>query len=276
MFKFVVPIVAMLVANMPASIPDVLYDAKLSEAETVEEASCGSGVETVEETSCDSGVETVEEASCGSGVETAGEVSGSSGDNSVRIGQIYLPNGMLEKYAMQYWENSDMAGYIYLPNGIEYPVMFTPYNQNYYADHNFEKAESREGLPFLNRYSVFGERGISLMYGHHLKSGRGFTVLKDYLEDIEDKVIRVDTLYSEQEYEVVAAALTSLDEPFNYYEYVASLNRRKFEAWKESFEPYCIRGTLSALEYDDVILELSTCYYQKENGRLVVILKACK
>lgn len=36
MFKFVVPIVAMLVANMPASIPDVLYDAKLSEAETVE------------------------------------------------------------------------------------------------------------------------------------------------------------------------------------------------------------------------------------------------
>ena len=238
MFKFVVPIVAMLVANMPASIPDVLYDAKLSEAETVEETSCGSGGETV-----------------------------------VRIGQIYLPNGMLEKYAMQYWENSDMAGYIYLPNGIEYPVMFTPYNQNYYADHNFEKAESREGLPFLNRYSVFG---ISLMYGHHLKSGRGFTVLKDYLEDIEDKVIRVDTLYSEQEYEVVAAALTSLDEPFNYYEYVGSLNRRDFEAWKEGFEPYCIRGTLSALEYDDVILEQSTCYYQKENGRLVVILKACK
>lgn len=84
MFKFVVPIVAMLVTNMPASIPDVLYDAKLSEAETVEETSCGSGGETVEE------------ASCGSGVETAGEVSGSSGDNSVRIGQIYLPNGMLE------------------------------------------------------------------------------------------------------------------------------------------------------------------------------------
>ena len=69
MFKFVVPIVAMLVANMPASIPDVLYDAKVSEAETIEEASCGSGVETAEETSCGSGGETVEEASCGSGVE---------------------------------------------------------------------------------------------------------------------------------------------------------------------------------------------------------------
>lgn len=114
------------------------------------------------------------------------------------------------------------------------------------------------------------------MYGHHLKSGRGFTVLKDYLEDIEDKVIRVDTLYSEQEYEIVAAALTSLDEPFSYYEYVGSLNKRDFEAWKEGFEPYCVSGTLSELAYDDVILELSTCYYHKENGRFVVILKACK
>lgn len=217
MFKFVVPIVAMLVANMPVSIHDVLYEAKAA------------GVETV-----------------------------------------------LEGYKDLYESNSDMAGYIYLPNGIEYPVMFTPYNQNYYVDHDFNKAESREGLPFLNRYSVFGGRGISLMYGHHLKSGRGFTVLKDYLEDIEGARIQADTLYSEQEYEVVAAALTSLDESFSYYEYVGSLNKREFEAWKEGFEPYCVRGTLSELAYDDVILELSTCYYQKENGRLVVILKACK
>lgn len=215
MFQFVVPIAAMLVMNMPASAPDVLYDAKISEIETV-----------------------------------------------------------LEEYEEFYKANSDMAGYIYLPNSIEYPVMFTPYSQNYYADHDFNKTESKEGLPFLNRYSVFGERGISLMYGHHLKSGRGFTILTDYLEDIEDACIRVDTLYSEQEYAVAAVALTSLDESFNYYEYVGSLNRREFETWKRGFEPYCVRGTLSELSYDDMILELSTCYYQKENGRLVVVLKA--
>lgn len=215
MFRFIIPLAAMLVMNMPVSVPDVLYDAKLS------------GVETI-----------------------------------------------LEEYEDLHEANSDMAGYIYLPNGIEYPVMFTPYSQNYYADHDFDKAESKEGLPFLNRYSVFGDRGISLMYGHHLKSGRGFTVLKEYLEDIEDAVIRVDTLYDEQEYEVVAVALTSLEESFNYYEYVGSLNQREFEAWKKGFEPFCIRGTLSELSYDDTILELSTCYYHKENGRLVVILKA--
>lgn len=215
MFRFIIPLAAMLVMNMPVGTPDVLYEAKVS------------GVEAI-----------------------------------------------LEEYKDLYEANSDMTGYIYLPNGIEYPVMFTPYSQNYYADHDFDRAESKEGLPFLNRYSVFGERGISLMYGHHLKSGRGVTVLKDYLEDIEDAVIRIDTLYDEQEYEVVAVALTSLEESFNYYEYVGSLNRREFETWKRGFEPFCVRGTLSELSYDDTILELSTCYYQKENGRLVVILKA--
>lgn len=217
MFKFVVSIIVMLVANTPLSVPDNLYDENVL------------GVETI-----------------------------------------------LEGYKDLYEANNDMAGYIYLSNGIEYPVMFTPYNQNYYVDHDFDKAENKEGLPFLNRYSMFGERGISLMYGHHLKSGRGFTVLKDYLEDIENQYIRVDTLCNEQKYKVVAVILTSLNESFNYYDYVGCLNQREFETWKRGLEPYCIRGSLSELSFDDVILELSTCYYHKENGRLVVVLKAVK
>ena len=185
---------------------------------------------------------------------------------------------MHEKYASLYEENTDMAGYIYLPNGIEYPVMFTPYNQNYYIDHDFDKAESKEGLPFLNRYSLMGEHGISLMYGHHLKSGRGFMVLKYYLENEEyleeNKYIQVDTLYTEQKYEVAAVALTSLDEPFEYYNYVGQVSEKDFNDWKEGFEDYCVRGSLSGVSCEDAIMELSTCYYHKNDGRLVIILKA--
>ena len=84
---------------------------------------------------------------------------------------------VLDRYRELYNANSDMQGYIYLPEGIEYSIMFTPYNQNYYIDHDFNKAENKEGLPFLNRHSLLGEQGISLIYGHHLKSGKGFTVL---------------------------------------------------------------------------------------------------
>ena len=184
---------------------------------------------------------------------------------------------ILEKYSSLYKENTDMAGYIYLPNGIGYPIMYTPYNQNYYINHDFNKAGSREGLPFLNRYSLLGLQGISLMYGHNLKSGRGFTVLKKYLDKEyfdENKYIQADTLYNVQEYEVVAVALTSLNDPFSYYEYVGDLNQRDFETWKMGFEDYVVRGSLSELTCEDKVLELSTCYYHKDDGRLVVILKA--
>lgn len=185
---------------------------------------------------------------------------------------------VLEEYAGQHEENSDMAGYIYLPNDMKYPVMFTPYEQNYYADHNFSKAKSKEGLPFLNRYSLLGKPGIALMYGHHLKSGKGFTVLKHYMEDKEyfeeNRYIQIDSLYKRQKYEVVAAALTSLNEPFEYYNYVGQVSGQDFEEWKDGFEEYCVRGSLSGLSCEDVIMELSTCYYHKDDGRLVVILKA--
>ncbi len=174
---------------------------------------------------------------------------------------------ILEEYAGKYEENSDMTGYIYLPNDV-----------CYYADHNFNKEKSKEGLPFLNRYSLLGEQGISLMYGHHLKSGRGFTVLKHYLEDEgyleKNRHIRIDTLYDRQEYEIVAVVLTSLNESFKYYNYVGQLSEQEFEEWKEGLQGYCVKGSLDDVCYEDVVMELSTCYYHKDDGRLVVILKA--
>ena len=102
--------------------------------------------------------------------------------------------------------------------------------------------------------------------------------MKHYLEDDgyleENKYIQADTLFNAQEYEVVAIALTSLNESFNYYEYVGGLNQRDFESWKKGFSEYIVRGSLSGLTCEDTILELSTCYYHKDDGRLVVILKA--
>lgn len=197
-----------------------------------------------------------------------------SGDSGVEA----VESGAAVGHGELYDANSDMQGYIYLPNGIEYPVMFTPYNQNYYIDHDFNRAESKEGLPFLNRYSRLGMQGISLMYGHNLRSGRGFAVLRHYLEDEgyleENRYIQIDTLFSGQVYEVAAVALTSLDEPFDYYEYVGCLSQREFQEWRDGFETYCIRGSLSELSYKDTIMELSTCYYHKDDGRLVVVLKS--
>jgi len=198
-------------------------------------------------------------------------------ESTVEFETLVLDSVILDKYIESYEQNKEMIGYVYLPNGLEYPVMFTPFEQNKYIDKDFSLNNKKEGLPFLNRFSCFGETGVSLMYGHNMKNGQALTGIKLYYENenyFEDyPTIQVDTLYEEITYEVVAVALTSLYEDFNYYEYVGVLDEEEFGEWKSGFEKYVVKGTLENLTAQDNILEMSICYYHKDDGRLVLILR---
>ncbi|MCM1217800.1 MAG: class B sortase [Lachnospiraceae bacterium] len=184
---------------------------------------------------------------------------------------------IIKKYQNLYDANNDMIGFIYLPDGYRYPVVQRVEDQNHYEKHNFFGEPDREGAVFASMYTELGEQGISLIYGHNLKSGRMFSILRNYLEEgyfTGHSRIRIDTLYEEMEYEVVAVALTSLHEDFQYYAYSGFQTEASFHEWQEGFEPYCVIGSLSGLSYSDKVAELSTCWYHVEDGRLVVILRA--
>ena len=184
---------------------------------------------------------------------------------------------ILEQYRELYETNNDMIGFLYLTEEYQYPVLQRIEDQNYYAYRNFLGEEDKEGCIFANRYTELGKSGVSLLYGHTLKSGRMFASLKkyqdaDYFE--ENHVIKLDTLYEDMEYEVMAVALTSLHEDFKYYEYVGNLSEDAFNEWKNGLVQYIVRGTVEDLEYGDIICELTCCAYHTTDGRLVVILKA--
>lgn len=184
---------------------------------------------------------------------------------------------ILEQYRELYETNNDMIGFLYLTEEYQYPVLQRIEDQNYYAYRNFLGEEDKEGCIFANRYTELGKSGVSLLYGHTLKSGRMFASLKkyqdaDYFE--ENHVIKLDTLYEDMEYEVMAVALTSLHEDFKYYEYVGNLSEDAFNEWKNGLVQYIVRGTVEDLEYGDIICELTCCAYHTKDGRLVVILKA--
>lgn len=184
---------------------------------------------------------------------------------------------VLAQYKELYEANPDMIGAIYLPSGVCQPVLQRLDDQNYYLDHNFFCEEDKEGSVFANSFTYLGESGVSLLYGHTLKSGRMFSCLHNYLDEEyfqEHKVMRLDTLYSEMEYEVVAVALTSLHDEFLYYSYVGKLYEAEFNQWRDGFEQYCMVGSLSELSHGDIICELSCCAYHVKDGRLVVVLKA--
>lgn len=191
------------------------------------------------------------------------------------MGVLHVPQ-ILPQYESLYEQNDDMIGYIYLKD-YEYPVVQRVEDQNYYTYRDFYGEDSKEGSIFANRYTNLGEPGISLLYGHTMRSGTMFGSLKKYKKEKyfeENNIITIDTIYKEMSYQVVAVAETSLHEDFKYYEYVGDLSEEQFDEWKKGFEPYIVRGSVESLEWEDTICELNCCSYLVKDGRLVVILKA--
>ena len=183
---------------------------------------------------------------------------------------------ILPQYQKLYEVNNDMIGFIYLDDNHQYPILMRKDAQNYYLNHNFFGEEEKAGSIFANVNSSFGEQGISLIYGHNMKDGSMFASIsnwkkQDYFDS--NKTMRIDTLFEESDYEVMAIAIINMDDFFKYYDYVGSLDETTFNIWRDNFESYVIRGSLSSLTYKDTIVELSTCSYEKKNNRAVLILK---
>ena len=57
---------------------------------------------------------------------------------------------------------------------MDYPVVQTPKDPEYYLRRNFEKENSISGTPFMDEYSKIGKSKNYLIYGHNIKSGTMF------------------------------------------------------------------------------------------------------
>ena len=117
-----------------------------------------------------------------------------------------------EKYADVYAQNSDLVGWITVPGTrIDYPVMQTKDNPNFYLKHAFDQSYSSYGVPYMQENCDIGISDNLVLYGHHMNNGSMFSDLCKYeSEDFyrEHKTIRFDTLDSFGEYEVIAAFKT--------------------------------------------------------------------
>ena len=59
-------------------------------------------------------------------------------------------NNLLPQYQALYAQNSDLAGWIQIDGtNINYPVMQSKHDPDFYLKHNFEKADSPHGCPYV-------------------------------------------------------------------------------------------------------------------------------
>lgn len=199
-----------------------------------------------------------------------------------KIENITQKNVILEKYANLYKENNDLIGWIKIDNTeINYPVMYTPNDKNFYLYKNWNKEDSKIGLPYIDERCDIENSENLIIYAHCMKDGHMFGGLKkyknkDYYE--QHKIIKFDTLYEEQEYEIVSVFVTKVfyngekvDEDFLYYDYLDLRDEEKYQKFIENIQKKALYKTDIKLNNNDKFITLSTCDYSYKNARLVVI-----
>ncbi|MCR5213084.1 MAG: class B sortase [Eubacterium sp.] len=188
---------------------------------------------------------------------------------------------VLKKYSQIYKSNKDFIGWLNIHDTkIDYPVMYTPEDEQLYLRKNFSKEYSTAGTLFLAANSDPVEPSDNIIiYGHNMKAGTMFHTLLEY-EDEEfykaHKNIYFDTIYEKNTYEVIAAfrtVITDEDDSFKYYDFFEAANEEEFNAYvarAKELTPYNIDATAS---YGDKLLTLSTCAYHADSGRYVVVAR---
>ncbi len=194
---------------------------------------------------------------------------------------VYAESGILYQYDAVYELNNDLAGWLYIEGaGIDYPVMYTPKNEQYYLRKNFEKTYATGGCLFIGK-TWSEDSNQTIIYGHNMHDGSMFGHLHEYKSKeyaLEHSIIHFDTLHETREYEVVAAfygKVYKVDETgvFRYYRYTDLSTEAKFNEFMKNVRRAAIYDTGVDVQFGDRLLTLSTCSYYTNEGRFVVVAR---
>ncbi len=188
---------------------------------------------------------------------------------------------ILPEYQELYAMNDDLVGWINIPDTkVNYPVMQTPDEPNYYLDRNFNKEKSRLGAIYVREVcDVFKPSDNVVIYGHYISSGASmFVNLHKYTKKSfweTHQTFTFDTLYEHHTYQIIAAFKTTANagDGFPYHRFNEAKNKEEFDEFIKTVKELDFYETGVTAEYGDKLVTLSTCEYTLDNGRLVVVAK---
>ena len=189
---------------------------------------------------------------------------------------------ILEEFAERYEQNPDFAGWLKIEGTvIDYPVMYTPEDEEKYLYASFEGWFDVNGTLFIGDQCTLDPESDNLViYGHNMISGAMFGGLFQYeREDYwkEHPIIEFSTLYEHRKYEVVAAfydqVYSKADTCFKFYKFVDVEDEEKYAEGIAYFKEKALYDTGVEVEYGDRLITLVTCAYHVYNGRFVVVAR---
>ena len=181
----------------------------------------------------------------------------------------------IDPMAWLWSQNHDCVGWLAIEGtNINYPVMYTPQEQDYYLRRGFDKSDSYSGSLFV---AVPWTYGHTLIYGHNMKDGAMFGDLIKYKEEAyfqAHPAIQFDTLLETGTYQILAAFESqAVEGVFDYWSYVDLSEEDRFRSYVEQVKAAACYETGVSASYGDVLLTLSTCSYHADEGRFVVVAK---
>ena len=214
-----------------------------------------------------------------SNIQELQEIKESSEELTEEEEKISKEKKIFKKYTKLYNKNNDLAGWIKIDGTeIDYPVMQTKKDEQFYIHRNFKKENDSNGLPFLSaKCDIDDQYDNFLIYGHHMKSGLMFTGIMNYKDESFFKkhpVFQFDTLHEAGKYRVLSAFYTELSsrpEAFRFYDYGGKLSEKVFDKYTKDVVKRSLYKTGTKAEYGKQIVTLVTCSYHVDNGRFVVV-----
>ena len=191
----------------------------------------------------------------------------------------------LAEYLELYRQNEDMVGWIKVEDtNINYPVVQSVNEPNFYLKHKFDKTYSAYGCPYVQENcDVQKPSDNIIIYGHHMKSGSMFGNLQQYAKESYGKkhsVIEFDTIYEKATYQVMYVFRSQVynedDVVFKYYQFIEANSEEEFNFYMKEMASMSLYDTGVTANFGDSLLTLSTCDSSQTDGRFVVVAKRIK
>jgi sortase B len=171
-------------------------------------------------------------------------------------------------------ENEDIKAWIYSPDTyINYPVLQSEDN-DFYLHRLTDKTYNRAGSLFID-YRNSGDFSdyVTIIYGHHMKNDTMFGSISDYKKQEyydEHPVMYLGTPKSSYEVQLIAGFVTkAASETYIIPENVEERDEFLNNSIKKSTFDSGIG--VADLDKDDKLVMLSTCSYEYQNARYVVV-----
>ncbi len=170
--------------------------------------------------------------------------------------------------------SADAVGWIYQPDTvINYPIAHTD-NNFYYLDHILGGESNGNGTPFIDTLCAgdFSNKN-TLIYGHNMNDGSMFASLRNYRDAAyypEHPVLYISTPEKNYRLELFTGFVTEADSDAYAFQFDED---EQFMHYVETMKAQSTFQSDVTVAADDKLVLLSTCTYEFDDARYVVIGK---